>query len=203
MRGAALCLVVLVLALGAGARAEEPAAKEPAKTPRVVINGRTLPAAELAEFVRVYRVEPVAGDYWYDAKSGLYGVVGQPAAGFMFPGHELGKLAPDASRGRSGVFLNGRQLPQPELLFFTAVWGEPIPQGRYWLDGQGDVGYEGMPMPVGNLYARAQVTLGGGGGGGGGDNFWSSRFSAGNYTDDNRSGYVSVPGHGPVGYGLD
>jgi len=40
------------------------------------------------------------------------------------------------------------------------------------------------------------------GGGGGGDNTWSTRFSAGNYDNDNSRGYVSVPGYGPVGYGF-
>jgi hypothetical protein len=34
------------------------------------------------------------------------------------------------------------------------------------------------------------------------DNFWSTRFSAGNYDSGNQRGYVSVPGHGPVGYGF-
>ena len=48
-------------------------------------------------------------------------------------------------------------------------------------------------------------TMGGAGGamGGnnGGDNFWTSRFSAGNYDAQSGSGYVSVPGYGPVGFG--
>jgi len=68
------------------------------------------------------------------------------------------------------------------------------------LYGMGNVGYEGVPAPVGNLYAQAAHT---GGAGGGGDNFWNTRFSAGSYNSDNTSGYVSVPGYGPVGYGLD
>jgi hypothetical protein len=35
-----------------------------------------------------------------------------------------------------------------------------------------------------------------------GDNFWSTPFSAGNHDPGNQRGYVSVPGVGPVGYGL-
>ena len=38
--------------------------------------------------------------------------------------------------------------------------------------------------------------------GGSGDNFWSTRFSAGNYDSNNQRGYVSVPGYGPIGYGF-
>ncbi len=44
-----------------------------------------------------------------------------------------------------------------------------------------------------NAYAVASGT---------GDNFWTSRFSAGNSNADNSQGYVSGPGHGPVGYGF-
>lgn len=38
--------------------------------------------------------------------------------------------------------------------------------------------------------------------GSGGENFWSTRFSAGNSNAQNTQGYVSVPGHGPVGNGF-
>jgi hypothetical protein len=37
--------------------------------------------------------------------------------------------------------------------------------------------------------------------GGGFEGPWSTLLSAGNATADNSSGYVNVPGHGPVGYG--
>ena len=112
-----------------------------------------------------------------------------------------GALAANASRGQTNVFVNGRNLPQSEVMVLSALWGTYIQPGRYWLDGTGNVGYEGVPIPVGNLYALVQAQ--GGMGGGGGDNFWNSRFSAGNYNADNTQGYVSVPGYGPVGYGFD
>lgn len=228
-------LVLLVLALGddeddfAELAAENPAvaaalaAQEAARgadtpTPagmpargEVRFNGRALAPQQIQEIQSTYGVTPVAGSYWYDPASGLYGVVGQPTAGFMLPGHDYGPLAAGASGGRTGVFLNGRHLPQQEVMVFSAIWGTTIQPARYWMDGAGNVGYEGNPAPVGNLYAQAaQSRIGGiggggmgGGGGGGGDNIWSTRFSAGNYNALNTSGYVSVPGHGPVGYGLD
>jgi hypothetical protein len=34
------------------------------------------------------------------------------------------------------------------------------------------------------------------------DQFWSTGFSAGNSNADNSEGYVSVPGYGPVSYGM-
>ncbi|MEM9382707.1 MAG: hypothetical protein AAGB93_22325 [Planctomycetota bacterium] len=34
------------------------------------------------------------------------------------------------------------------------------------------------------------------------DLFWSTGFSAGNHDPVSGAGYVGVPGHGPVGYGM-
>ena len=177
----------------------------------VIINGLVLDAPTLAALAGTYGVEPVPGSYWYDAMSGMFGAVGQPAAGFMLPGHQLGLLSSNASNGRTGVFVNGRNLPRQEVSYLTALYQTPVLPGRYWLDGHGNVGYEGNPIPMVNLVQLATAASGGGGGsagggsgggggGGGGDNFWSSRVSAGNW--DGNSGYVSVPGYGPVGYGM-
>jgi len=192
-------------ALAAERRGEVPPAAQPRAAARgaVMINGRALDAQQIQEIHSVYGVEPIPGKYWYDPMSGLYGIAGQPSAGFMYPGHDYGPLSATASGGGTGVFVNGRQLPAQEVMVFSAIWGTYIQPARYWLDGMGNVGYEGMPVPVGNLYAQAARTGEAGGSGGGGDNFWNTRFSAGNYNSDNTSGYVSVPGYGPVGYGLD
>jgi hypothetical protein len=57
-------------------------------------------------------------------------------------------------------------------------------------------------VAINDLYVTAAASAGRGGAGGGGDNFWSTRFSAGNYNEDNSVGYVSVPGVGPVSYGM-
>ena len=167
----------------------------------VVINGNTLNAEQLAQLEQTYGVRPLAGNYWYDAVSGLYGVVGYQAYGFMFPGHEFGQLSRDVSRGNTSVYVNGRELPQEEWLIWSYMLGYPIQMGNYWLDAQGNAGYVGNPMPTVNLFAAAMQNAYGGQGGGG-DNFWSTRFSAGNSNAGNTQGYVSVPGHGPVGYGF-
>jgi hypothetical protein len=126
----------------------------------------------------------------------------------MFPGHPLGPLAEDVSKGKTAVFVNRRRVPLSEWLVWSAVVGAPVQPGRYWLDGEGNVGYEGMRIPILNLYSvasRSAANQGGarpGGGGTGGDHFWSTRFSAGNHNANNTQGYVSVPGYGPVGYGF-
>lgn len=65
---------------------------------------------------------------------------------------------------------------------------------------QGKVGEENS-IAVVNLFAAARKNSYSGQGGGG-NNFWSSRFGAGNSSADGSQGYVSVPGYGPVGYGF-
>jgi hypothetical protein len=166
----------------------------------VIINGLTLSAKQIAEFEALYGAKPQSGNYWYDTVSGLYGVMGYPAFGFMFSGHDYGTLNMNASNGNTGVFINGRQIEMNEYAVWSQILGTWIQPGFYWLDEFGNAGYEGIPIPLWNLYAAAQQNAYSGSGTG--DNFWGSRFGAGNYDSGGQRGYVSVPGHGPVGYGF-
>lgn len=168
-------------------------------TTSVIVNGQILDDLQIAEITETYGVAPLPGSYWYDFQSGLYGVDGYQAFGFMFPGHIFPDMDPQCSAGDTEVYVNGRHLPQGEWLVWSQILGYWIMPGRYWLDAYGNAGYEGNPIPTTNLYTATQQN---GAGGGGGDNFWTSRFSAGNSNAGNTQGYVSVPGHGPVGYGF-
>ena len=167
----------------------------------VVINGHQLSVKEVKALTSQYGVHPLPGEYWYDAASGLYGAAGHQAFGFMLAGHDFGELLRDASSGDTNVLVNGRELPYAEWLIWSYMIGNPIQPGLYWLDEKGNAGQEGNPQPQINLFALAQNNAYIGQGGSG-DNFWSSRFSAGNYDSNNQRGYVSVPGYGPVGYGF-
>lgn len=167
----------------------------------VIINNTILSKTQIQEIKNRYGVEPKPGNYWYDPLSGLYGVVGFPSYGFMYPGHDFGALSRNASAGNTGVIVNKRELPQLEWAIWSYILGYYIPAGSYWLDAQGNVGNEGSGIPVVNLFAAARKNSYAGQGNGG-DNFWSSRFGAGNSNADNSQGYVSVPGYGPVGYGF-
>lgn len=181
--------------------------ESPVAEPMVRINGIVLTESQLSEMGMLYGQRPTPGDYWYDARSGLYGLIGQPCAGTIAAGHKFGNVPRDASRGDSGVLLNGRELPVGEWLFLSQVSGTPVQPGSYWLDSAGNAGVEGIDVPLINLFLVAQQLQArmqgrAGGGGGGGDNFWSTTLSAGNCNADNSVGYVSVPGYGPVGYGF-
>jgi len=171
------------------------------KQGEVVINNIPLSKDQIREIKSRYGVEPLAGNYWYDSSSGLYGVSGYPAYGFMYPGHDFGSLSRDASAGNTNVIVNGRELPQIEWAVWSYMLGYYIQPGNYWLDSQGNAGYVGYDTPVVNLFVAAQQNAYSGKGSSG-DNFWSTRFSAGNSNANNTQGYVSVPGYGPVGYGF-
>ncbi len=187
-----LCVLVLFSHVRTAA-AEEQVNPQPG----VQINGIVMTPELMQEFEALYGVRPVPGNYWYDARSGLYGAMGQQAAGMMMPGHMLGEMPEDASGGDTGVFMNGRNLTAVEVNYIATLLQTPAMPGRYWLDAYGNCGIEGLPVPLVNFYQVSRARFGSGGG----DNFWSSHFSAGNYDSGNTRGYVSVPGHGPVGYG--
>jgi len=164
----------------------------------ISFNGTPLTEQQIAQLEAMYRARIPDGAYWYDNLCGAWGWQGGPCAGFVQPGLGFGgPLRPDASSGNTGIFINGRQLHLQDVLAlqqFVAV--QP---GRFWVDAQGNFGFEGGQM-LGNLVLLAQ-TASRPRGGGSGDNFWTTRFSAGNYDPNSGSGYVSVPGYGPVGFG--
>ncbi len=170
------------------------------ETGEVVINGYYLTDQDLQAFHQIYGGFPAMGRYWYDATSGLYGGEGFPPSGFMYAGHDFGPLSADASAGDQPLWMNGRQLTYQEVSYLSALLGIPAQGGRYWFDAQGNLGQEGSPYPLVNLYAAGSARNSGGGSSG--DNFWSSLMGAGNSNADNTQGYVSVPGYGPVGYGF-
>lgn len=88
------------------------------------------------------RVLP-SGCYWYDKASGMFGIEGQPPAGDLPPGVDLGgPLRADASHGASGVFLNGREVTTTELQNLKK-FGVALGAGRYWINSQGVGGREG------------------------------------------------------------
>ncbi|MEZ4334038.1 MAG: hypothetical protein R3F35_19985 [Myxococcota bacterium] len=150
----------------------------------VYVNGRAVPDTQLAELERRHGLAIVDGRYWYDAASGAAGPEGGPTLAFVAPGLVLGgPLAADASRGRTGVFVNGRELPERDLVGLTALVGA-IEPGRYFIDALGNAGLEGQP-PTLNLLALAQAARAGGGGDG-----WYSQGAQAGGNASGGSGYV-------------
>jgi hypothetical protein len=80
---------------------------------------------------------------------------GGPTVGFIYPNLDIGgPLRADASNGHTGVFINGRQLHQADVMGLLQLG--PVYQGRYWMDGAGNIGVENGPMLL-NLWQVVQA----------------------------------------------
>lgn len=113
---------------------------------KVFINGKALDRVTLEQLQQLYPLPIPPGRYWYDPVSGAYGVEGKPVTGQMLPGLALGgALRANASRGTSGVFINGRQLTFGEKAYIEQACQTPVMPARYWVNAQGLGGYEGGP----------------------------------------------------------
>jgi hypothetical protein len=112
---------------------------------RVVVNRVRLSDELVAAIQMRYRVRIPDGEYWYDRVSGAWGMQGGPTRGFTLPELNVGgPLSENASRGNTGVFVNGRELHVYDVLRLRQVVGYVLP-GRYWLNARGVAGYEGGP----------------------------------------------------------
>lgn len=115
----------------------------------VTFNGVRLDDATLAQLEGPTPVIP-DGDYWYDNRSGMAGTVGGPTEAYLAAGLNLGgQLSAQASGGGTQVVLNGRHLHPIDLAGLQYYFGYIAP-GRYWMDGNGDYGFEGGPK-AGNI----------------------------------------------------
>jgi hypothetical protein len=160
------CFVIVSLVFGAAALSliacggelmdtHPVATSQPISTRNVVINGTRLTDQEPTDIATRWRVRVADGDYWYDRKSGAWGLAGGPAVGFILPNLAYGgELRADASRGDTGVFINGRELHRLDVMALSQF--VPVYRGRYWVDGNGWCGFEGDPTPRLNLAAVAQ-----------------------------------------------
>jgi hypothetical protein len=160
----------------------------------VVINEHRFTDEELAQVEQAYRIRIPDADYWYDSVLGAWGAKGQPTMGFIAPGLDLGgPLRPDASGGGTGVFVNGRDLPLPDLIALQQNTG-PVPPGRCFITAQGLAGYEGGP-PLWSLAELAAQSSGGG------SNTWQSRITGASGFSDGTTGAVFLPNGGIVSTG--
>jgi hypothetical protein len=137
-----------------------------AKGSRNVLINNVRIADETIEFLeRLYTTQISDGAYWYDRHCGAWGQQGGATLGFIQAGLDLGgPLQADASCGDTGVFINGRQLHQLDVIGLQQLG--PVVPGRYWVDALGNVGFEGGMM-IGNLWLMARQRTSSGSQGGG------------------------------------
>jgi hypothetical protein len=136
----------------------------PARAQEVFVNAVSLDTGTRQALERHYGVAIKPARYWHDTVSGVWGFEGGPGAGQIQPGLRLGgTLRRDASRGNTGVIVNGRELHAMDVAALLRC--APVIPGRYWVLGNGVGGVENGP-PSFNL----AVLCGGGNAGSSGMN---------------------------------
>jgi len=144
-------LVVILMGWSTGwvpeSRAQSFVALQPSV--HIVVNDRVLSPQVLATLGVQPGVIP-PGRYWYDTHTGAWGLEGSGTLGFVVAGLALGPMKAQASGGRTGVFVNGRQVTHAELAGLAHLNITVIP-GRYWCRANGDCGQEGNPTVLVNL----------------------------------------------------
>jgi hypothetical protein len=133
----AACMLTLLVA-GIAVRAAQSGSRF------VLINRVRLDDSQVYALEQFYHTHIIDGRYWYDRKCGAWGIEGGPTLGAIHAGLDVGgTLAEDASRGNTGVFVNGRELHYLEVMALRQLG--PVYPGRYWLDASGNVGLVGHP----------------------------------------------------------
>ncbi|MEZ0368998.1 MAG: hypothetical protein ACAI44_07950 [Candidatus Sericytochromatia bacterium] len=128
---------------------------------RVLVNQAALSLQLIQQLEKQYQIQIQDGAYWYDKRSGLWGIQGGPAVGVIPAGLKLGgPLQATASAGNTGIFINGRQIHMYEAAYLQQLVGVVQP-GRYWLDAQGNAGKEGGPALVNLLQVARKSNSGG------------------------------------------
>jgi hypothetical protein len=160
----------------------------------VRVNGTALTDEQVKALALRYRTAIASGEYWYDARTGLWGTAGGPALGLLMPGEPIGgALQANVSGGGTAVFINGRELHPVDVrnldTLFAAFGTRTLP-GRYWSDASGNFGHEGNTLPLGNF--REMVARAGGNAGQSG----SYRNNPWSYTTD----YTAFGSDGSTSY---
>lgn len=120
----------------------------------VYVNDVKVSQKTLNKLASKYRIKIINGSYWYDIYTGAWGRKGGPGLGFVLPNMPFyGKLKANASNGNTGVFVNKRELHYKDVAYLQQFF-KVIP-GRYWVDAQGNGGYEGQYASF-NLYQLAK-----------------------------------------------
>ncbi|MBL8013267.1 MAG: hypothetical protein JNN05_05410 [Candidatus Omnitrophica bacterium] len=154
----------VLLAVGCSQTGSTQQEGKPMQGRKIYYNRVMLTDAQAGQLENLFQGHIPDGRYWYDKTSGAWGMEGGPTAGFVYAGMDLpGPMPADISGKGTGVFINGREIHPLDKQGLQQLFGS-APQGRYWLDAQGNLGPEGGVAVVNVAMAIAQVQSRQGGG---------------------------------------
>jgi hypothetical protein len=154
----------------------------------VVVNSVPLEESARKSLENKYGVSIKPGRYWYDNVSGVWGREGGPGAGQIHAGLQLGgPLRRNASKGHTGVIVNGRELHALDVAALQRCL--VVVPGSYWVLANGVGGVEGGP-PQFNLAALC------GGGSSGGSSTKCEDYGGGQFNCSNQRTGIGMIGEG-------
>ncbi|KAJ4713877.1 Extra-large guanine nucleotide-binding protein like [Melia azedarach] len=100
------------------------------------------------------------GNYWYDEVTGLWGKEGQKPSEVISPHLNVGgPIKPDASKGNTQVFINGREITSVELRMLQLAGVQCAGNERFWVAADGSYQEEGTDIIKGCIWDKAGMKL--------------------------------------------